>query len=113
LAISAVVGGLVISVVFDDLYGELRERDRRACEQVVQVNNDVVRSVVREATKPTTTIPSTLPEDPNVDPATVRYIRGVLDAIQARSGDSDTRDRLLAQAPRLRCTEAGVPVPEG
>lgn len=77
-------------------------RARANCASQVR-NVRALRAVVIEATTPQ---PVVLPPDPAVPQAVLDYLQRVVNE-STSAGSSETRTRLLAVAPSIRCTPNG------
>lgn len=111
----------IVAVFVVSFFGEGLRNDsvadqsrRRLCQSAVH-QQETIRAVVRAATRGPSARPAVdLPDDPLIDPDIITYLEGLLNrpgGVTGPTGDSTLRERLLAKAPRLRCTDEGAPVP--
>lgn len=108
LTLSFFLGGAAVSSVMAVLVHEnvSRESSLDDCHQDVRAR-DALRAVVREAFRDEQADPVTLPPDPRVPPEFIEYLQDLVNRMSTTVNRHTARDRLLARAPRLGCTEDG------
>lgn len=115
VALGAVVAfGITLALIAgvqNDVNEAREERARQICQAQVD-GRKALRSVIRVATEPGASGPVDLPDDPTIDdPDVIPYIEMLIEQQQTDpSRILETRRRILAKAPSLRCTPRGVPV---